>query len=62
MLTQVEVDPNDEAFQNPTKPIGAFMTKEEADKMVAERGYNVIEDSRPRIPPGGRLSQTSVDH
>ena len=27
------------------KPIGAFMTKEEADKMVAERGYNVIEDA-----------------
>ena len=45
VLTQVEVDPNDEAFQNPTKPIGAFMTKEEADKMVAERGYNVIEDA-----------------
>ena len=34
VLTQVEVDPNDEAFHNPTKPIGAFMTKEEADKMV----------------------------
>ena len=45
VLTQVEVDPNDEAFHNPTKPIGAFMTKEEADKMVAERGYNVIEDA-----------------
>ena len=45
VLTQVEVDPNDEAFQNPTKPIGAFMTKEEADKMVSERGYNVIEDA-----------------
>ena len=37
VLTQVEVDPEDKAFQNPTKPIGAFMTKEEADKMVAER-------------------------
>ena len=45
VLTQVEVDPNDEAFHNPTKPIGAFMTKEEADKMVSERGYNVIEDA-----------------
>ena len=31
VLTQVEVDPHDPAFQNPTKPIGAFMTKEEAD-------------------------------
>ena len=45
VLTQVEVDPEDPAFQNPTKPIGAFMTKEEADKMVAERGYQVIEDA-----------------
>ncbi len=45
VLTQVEVDPQDPAFQNPTKPIGAFMTKEEADQMVAERGYNVVEDS-----------------
>lgn len=45
VLTQVEVDPNDPAFQNPTKPIGSFMTREEADKMVAERGYNVVEDS-----------------
>ena len=45
VLTQVEVDPNDPAFQHPTKPIGAFMTKEEADKMVAERGYDVVEDS-----------------
>ena len=45
VLTQVEVDPLDPAFQNPTKPIGAFMTKEEADKLVAERGYNVIEDA-----------------
>ena len=39
VLTQVEVDPDDPAFQKPTKPIGAFMTKEEADKLVSERGY-----------------------
>ena len=45
VLTQVEVDPKDPAFAHPTKPIGAFMTKEEADKMVAERGYDVIEDA-----------------
>ena len=45
VLTQAEVNRDDPAFQNPTKPIGAFMTKEEADKMVAERGYNVIEDA-----------------
>ena len=45
VLTQVEVDPNDPAFRNPTKPIGAFMTKEEADKLVAERDYKVVEDA-----------------
>lgn len=45
VLTQVEVDPNDPAFLHPTKPIGAFMTKEEAEKMVEERGYDVTEDA-----------------
>ena len=45
VLTQVEVDPDDPAFANPTKPIGSFMTREEADRMVAERGYDVIEDA-----------------
>ncbi|MCI8971043.1 MAG: carbamate kinase [Oscillibacter sp.] len=45
VLTQVEVDPADPAFQNPTKPIGAFMTKEEADALVKERDYKVIEDA-----------------
>ena len=45
VLTQVEVDPQDPAFANPTKPIGAFMTKEEADRLVAERDYQVIEDA-----------------
>ena len=45
VLTQVEVDPADPAFVHPTKPIGAFMTREEADRMVAERGYDVIEDA-----------------
>lgn len=45
VLTQVVVDEKDPAFQNPTKPIGSFMTKEEADKAVAERGYQVMEDA-----------------
>ena len=45
VLTQVEVDPEDLAFQHPTKPIGAFMTREEADRMVAERGYDIVEDA-----------------
>ena len=45
VLTQVEVDPKDPAFENPTKPIGGFLTKEEADKLVRERDYKVMEDA-----------------
>lgn len=45
VLTQVEVDPEDPAFRHPTKPIGAFMTEEEAKRLVAERGYDVMEDA-----------------
>lgn len=45
VLTQVEVDPNDPAFAHPTKPIGAFMTKEEADHLVETREYDVMEDA-----------------
>ncbi|MBE6945357.1 MAG: carbamate kinase [Ruminococcaceae bacterium] len=44
LITQVEVDLADPAFQNPTKPIGSFMTKEEAEILQA-RGENVVEDA-----------------
>ncbi|MBQ9347230.1 MAG: carbamate kinase, partial [Oscillibacter sp.] len=45
VLTQVEVDPADPAFDHPTKPIGAFMTREEAEALVRERDYAVMEDA-----------------
>ena len=45
VLTQVEVDPADPAFTNPTKPIGAFMSEEEAKELVRERDYTVMEDA-----------------
>ena len=45
VLTQVEVDPDDPAFQNPTKPIGPFLTKEEAEAKKALRNHVFIEDS-----------------
>ncbi|MCR5304024.1 MAG: carbamate kinase [Lachnospiraceae bacterium] len=45
VLTQVEVNPEDPAFKTPEKPIGHFMTREEADKLVRERNYVVHEDS-----------------
>lgn len=45
VLTQVEVDPGDPAFENPTKPIGSFMSKEEAESLKESRGYDFVEDS-----------------
>lgn len=45
VVTQVLVDENDSAFQNPTKPIGAFYTKEQADAIAAEKGYTMVEDA-----------------
>ena len=45
VLTQVEVDPADPAFQNPSKPIGKFMTKSEAADYAAKTGYLVKEDA-----------------
>ena len=45
VLTQVEVDPDDPAFKNPTKPIGSFMTEEEAEQLKRDRGYDFVEDS-----------------
>ena len=45
VLTQVEVDPADSAFENPTKPIGSFMTEDEAEQLKRDRGYDFVEDS-----------------
>lgn len=45
VITQVRVDENDPAFEHPTKPIGQFMTKEEADAVVASSGIQVMEDA-----------------
>ena len=45
LVTQVEVDGDDQAFNNPTKPIGLFYTKEQADKTIQEKGYQFVEDS-----------------
>lgn len=45
VLTQVVVDKHDRAFSNPTKPIGPFFTREEAERFYREKGWHVIEDS-----------------
>ncbi len=45
VVTQVRVDKNDKAFQNPTKPIGGFMGMDEAKQREKDLGWNVVEDS-----------------
>jgi len=45
IVTQVVVDKEDKAFENPTKPIGPFYSKEEAEKLRDEKGYDIVEDS-----------------
>ena len=45
VVTQVVVDENDGAFANPTKPIGSFYSKEEADKIATEKGFTFVEDA-----------------
>ena len=46
VLTQVEVDPNDQAFARPTKPIGSYMTEEEAEVLRRERDYDFAHDPK----------------
>lgn len=45
VLTQVRVDPDDPAFRNPSKPIGHFMSREEAERLAQEKGWVVREDA-----------------
>ena len=45
IITQVLVDKNDPLFQNPSKPIGSFYSKEEAEKISLEKGYVMKEDA-----------------
>lgn len=45
IVTQIAVDPNDPAFENPSKPVGDFYTKEQADEIVKEKGYTFKEDA-----------------
>lgn len=45
VVTQVIVDKNDSAFENPTKPVGAFYSKEEAEKLMTEKGFIMKEDA-----------------
>ena len=45
IITQVVVNKNDKGFKNPTKPIGPFYSKEEAETIKEQKGYAMIEDA-----------------
>ena len=45
IVTQVLVDENDPLFKNPSKPIGSFYSKEEAEQISKEKGYITKEDA-----------------
>ena len=45
VVSQVVVDKQDQAFQNPTKPVGPFYSEEEAKKLESEKGYHIKEDA-----------------
>lgn len=45
VVTQVVVDEKDPAFQKPTKPVGMFYTKEDAERIAKEKGYTFVEDA-----------------
>ncbi len=45
VLTQVVVDEKDKAFENPTKPVGMFYGKNEAEQIAAATGYTFVEDA-----------------
>lgn len=44
LLTQIEVDPRDPAFQNPSKPIGPVYTETEANRLAEKRGWQITRD------------------
>ena len=65
LLTHVEVDPDDEAFEQPTKPIGPFYGKEEARTLESVRGWALVEDAgrgfRRVVPSPAPLRVVELD-
>jgi len=57
VVTQCVVDPDDPSFQNPSKPIGLFYSREDAERARRERGWVMMEDARRgfrRVVPSPR--------
>lgn len=65
LLTHVEVDPDDEAFEQPMKPIGPFYGEEEARALESERGWALVEDAgrgfRRVVPSPAPLRVVELD-
>lgn len=65
VITHVEVDRNDPAFEHPTKPIGPFFNEEAASALTADRGWTMIEDSgrgfRRVVPSPAPLAPLEAD-
>ena len=70
MITQVEINENDPNFINPTKPVGSFFTKEQAEEMLVEHpDWKMVEDSgrgyRRVVPSQNQLiswKKTQLNH
>ncbi|MDQ7026694.1 MAG: carbamate kinase [Anaerolineae bacterium] len=45
VVTQIRVDPDDPDFENPTKPVGTFMSQEDAEKHRDKDGWHIMEDA-----------------
>ena len=46
IVTEVEVEPDDPAFEHPNKPIGRFYDRDEAEALAGERGWKLMEDPK----------------
>ena len=55
ILTMVEVDPDDPAFDDPTKFVGPIYTKDEADELGGREGLG-LQAGRRQLAPGGALA------
>jgi len=64
LLTQVEVDPDDPAFADPTKPIGPLYAAADARRLARERGWTIVEDGggyRRTVPSPTPLAIREID-
>ncbi len=65
VVTQVLVDPKDKAFDNPTKPVGPALSKEEAERRRDELGWQIKEDKARgwrRVVPSPRPTKVIQRH